>query len=115
MNNNNKSRGLQNTKERDDSLVKELNLRIRSRDEIEANRTDFHRFTDPNSYLKEKNLQYFRDPALRDLFVKVFWECPDNVTSVLDEAVEKAGGTFRVRQIRDYIMKYLVKHGKIEF
>lgn len=115
MNNKDKIITKQNTNWFPNNSAPELNLRIRSRDEIEANRTDFNRFCQPNAYLTEKELQYFRDPVLRDLFVKVFWECPDNVTAVLDEAVEKAGGTFRVRQIRDLVIHMLIKDGKIDF
>lgn len=93
-----------------------INLRKVTRDELEDGLPDIIRFDHARSYLKPEYLKYFRDEHLRELFVKVFWERPDNVTEVLDEAVRNyPRGRFRIEQVRDRILQQYVRDGKLIF
>jgi hypothetical protein len=51
-----------------------LNLTAVSREELEANRTDVHRFQNPEDYMTEESLKYFRDEDNKKAFVEKFWK-----------------------------------------
>ena len=95
--------------------VQDVNLKINSRDEIEAARTDVVRFQLPNDYMTEESLTRFKDPALRELLVEVFWKQPENVQQVLDEAVVRSSSSSRFEQIRNVVLSMWVKDGNLNF
>lgn len=95
--------------------VQNINLRPIPRAEIEESRTDIMRFQLPKDYLNKDSLKYFREPALRELFINLFWKQPDNVVGVLDKAVEQSGNSPRFKQIKETVLALWVKDGKLVF
>ncbi len=51
----------------------EFNMRIVTRQEIEANRTDYNRFELPEDYTTEEHLMYFKEEFNRRMFVDYYW------------------------------------------
>ena len=44
-----------------------------TREESEANRSDYDRFKAPHRYMTEEELKYFKSDDQRELFKKMYW------------------------------------------
>jgi hypothetical protein len=85
---------------------KKINLTFRTREERERNRIDIVRFEHHEEYKTEDDLKWFKDEHLKELFVKIFWDKPGNVTEILNEAVEiYPEDKTRILQIRELLIK----------
>lgn len=93
--------------------MEDIKLTFLTSDQIEQNRTDFDRFSLHVDYMTEDSLKHFREPILKELFVKVFWEKPDNLIWVFDDAVERSGHSPRVQQVRDLVIAILTRERKL--